>query len=226
MYGHLHDARVVSMTMICMYCPLLSKYKFLLGRLLFFLHGLRTPVYVHNVCKCTWRSTIFFRAVTLVRNWVALRPTREQSWWYVPNTTLLRVYVQLALSCCSVFLLYTLILTLPPPSSSSSQSARRAIQSAIDQGYSAVEVKTDSTYTIKGTYNITLFIIPWFIVLLHWWTNGSLWGLKGLTIHASHDKICLVIHVYGYWGYTCNKIIFHSVAILVWWCLYSYDRVG
>ena len=30
------------------------------------------------------------------------------------------------------------------------QSAYRAIQSAIDQGYSAVEVKTDSSYTIKG----------------------------------------------------------------------------
>ena len=27
----------------------------------------------------------------------------------------------------------------------------KAIQSAIDQGYSAVEVKTDSIYTIKGT---------------------------------------------------------------------------
>ena len=32
----------------------------------------------------------------------------------------------------------------------SMQAARRAIQSAIDQGHSAVEVKTDSSYTIKG----------------------------------------------------------------------------
>ena len=32
------------------------------------------------------------------------------------------------------------------------QSACRAIESALNQGYSSVELKTDSAYTIKGSF--------------------------------------------------------------------------
>lgn len=83
-------------------------------------------------------------------------------------------------------------------------SAYRAIQSAIDQGYSAVEVKTDSSYTIKA---ITEWVVKW---KRNGWQTAQAEPVKNKEDIMRLDSACQRInvkwtHVPGHCGIAGNE---------------------